>query len=113
MGKRSFEPEAFARGKAGLPPPAGYIACCDQIAKLIPEWIERQCMTRALDLQWHSWGRTVFAGSCDRVGAKYLAASPDAVELLVHLWEKTDGQATLLQCKVVLEALGIKNREDN
>jgi hypothetical protein len=113
MKKHQLEAEAFARGKAGLPPPAGYIQCCDEIGRLIPAWIERQCLTRALDLQWHRWGKTVFAGSPDPVGAKYLAASPDAMELLVHVWKETNGQATLLMCKVVLEALGIKNREDN
>jgi hypothetical protein len=100
-------------GRERPPMPAGYSACCDRIAKLIPEWIERQCMTRTLDLQWHRWDKTVFAGSMDGERAKYLAASPDAVELLHYLDEKTGGQGTLLMAKVVLEHLGIKRREDN
>lgn len=103
-----------ARESIGCPkPPAGYSACANEVARLIPQWIERQCMTRSLDLQWHRWDKTVFAGSMDGERAKYLAASPDAMELLHYVDEKTGGQATLLMAKVVLELLGIKNREDN
>ena len=107
------ETRRLLRAAERPPMPAGYTACCNEIARLIPQWIERQCITRTLDLQWHRWEKTVFAGSIDGERAKYLAASPDAMELLHYLDEKTGGQATLLMAKVVLEALGIKNREDN
>ena len=93
--------------------PAGYVLCCEQMARLIPEWIEAQCQHRTLDLQWHRWGRTVFAGGLDAACTKWLAASPDALELLAYLEEKTDRQGTLLQAKVVLESLGVKAREDH
>lgn len=90
--------------------PPGYIRCCERMSKLIPQWIEQQCQTRALDLQWHRWGKTCFAAGLD--SAKWLAASPDAMELLAWLDEQTDRKATLLQAKVVLEQLGVKERED-
>jgi hypothetical protein len=60
-------------------------------------------------LRWHEWGTTVFAGGLD--AAKYLAASPDALELLAFLDEKTEKQGTLLQAKVVLEVMGLKSKE--
>lgn len=94
-------------------PPAGYIRCMEQMARLIPQWIEAQCQERTLDLQWHRWDKVVFAGGLGEETAKYLAASPDAMALLHHLDEVTGGEGTLLQAKVVLESLGVKAREDH
>ncbi len=111
--RRSEEPEAMARGLRGESPPPGYIRCMQQIAHAIPAWIAEQCRTRYPDLQWHAWGRTVFAGSLEGEKAKWLAASPDAMALLHHLDKVTDGEGTLLQAKVVLESLGVKAREDH
>jgi hypothetical protein len=111
--RRSNEIDAMARGLRGEGPPPGYIECCEKISRAIPEWIAEQCRTRYPDLQWHAWGRTVFAGSLEGEKAKYLAASPDAMALLHHLDEVTGGEGTLLQAKVVLERLGVKAREDN
>ena len=91
--------------------PPGYVRCMEQMAQAIPEWIAMKCRTRYPDLQWHEWGTTVFAGGLDV--AKWLAASPDAMELLAHLDEVTRKEGTLLQAKVVLETLGIKSREDH
>jgi hypothetical protein len=93
--------------------PEGYARCCRLMERLIPQWIDEQCRERALDLQWHRWGKTVFAGAVGGETAKWLAASPDAVALLDYLEDKTGHQGTLLQAKVVLEMLGIKPREDN
>jgi hypothetical protein len=95
------------------PFPPEYIACCDRLEKLIPQWIEEKSRQRFLDLQWHRWGKVCFAAALGGETAKYLAASPDAIELLNWLHEQTGRKATLLQAKVVLEALGIKTREDN
>lgn len=111
MGKRSEELGAMARGLRGESPPPGYIKCMQQIAHAIPAWIAEQCRTRYPDLQWHDWGKTVFAGSLEGEKAKYLAASPDAMALLHHLAEVTGGEGTLLQAKVVLESLGVKKPE--
>jgi len=89
--------------------PPGYLRCCEQMAQAIPEWIANKCKARYPDLQWHEWGTTVFAGGLD--SGKYLAASPDAMELLAYLDELTGKQGTLLQAKVVLESLGVKAPE--
>ena len=111
--RRSGEIEAMARGLRGESPPPGYIRCMEEMSRLIPQWIEQQCQMRALDLQWHAWGKTVFAGSIGGDRSKWLAASPDAMALLDWLDEKTNREGTLLQAKVVLESLGIKPREDH
>lgn len=98
-------------------PPPGYIACCNRLEQLIPQWIEQKSQERYLDLRWERWivdgKRIVYAGALGGPTAKFLAASPDAEELLNWLDEQTGRQATLLMAKVVLEHLGIKAREDN
>jgi len=100
------------------PFPPGYIACCDRLMQLVPQWIEAKSQERYLDLRWQRWTmpdgkRVVYAGALGGETAQFLADSPDALELLNWLDEQTGKKATLLQAKVVLERLGIKATEDN
>lgn len=100
------------------PFPPGYIACCDRLMELIPQWIAAKSQERYLDLRWERWTtrsglKICYAAALGGETASILAASPDAIELLNWLDEQTGKKATLLQAKTVLEHLGIKAKEDN
>jgi predicted protein tyrosine phosphatase len=95
----------MAKGEA----PKGYNECAERVARHIQAWIEKQSAERFVDLRFKDWGRIVYAGSVVPETVDFLAESPDARALLLHVGER-EPEATLLMTCVVLETLGYKRK---
>ncbi len=85
-----------------------YDECASQVLSLMKVWIERECQTRAPDLRFAEWGKTVYAGSLTGASLDVLVRSEDARRMCEWIDEQTNRQATLLMAYVAAEMLGLK-----
>ncbi len=85
-----------------------YSDCANHVLVLMKTWLETECQTRAPDLRFHDWGKTVYGGPLTGSSLDVLCASPDARRMCEWIDERTNHEATLLMACAAAEMLGLK-----